>query len=139
MVRNKLRDRVSISRTGLLRRLFIGCCGRFEHSLLSQATELLYSFFRFYPTEPLMLNISSAFHQQQEEDRFFHLGDDARERFLSCLRRNCSKSDQEEPRWSVKELGEFLEQLWDLHRRTDDVSTLPESDATARFIRRFAA
>ena len=86
-----------------------------------------------------MLDISSAFHQQQEQDRFFHLGDDARERVLICLRRNCSKSDQEEPRWSVKELGEFLEQLWDLHRQTDDVSTLPESDVTARFIRRFAA
>ncbi|KAL7579114.1 hypothetical protein ACA910_019144 [Epithemia clementina (nom. ined.)] len=135
----KLSNALSISRVEVFHRLLVGCCGGYEHSLLGPTANLLFNFFRLCPSEQLMLDITSAFQNQQEEQHvFFQLGDNAKELVQICLSRKSSLSDQGESTWTSTNLRKFLEQIWDLHRNTLDASTLPDSDAVSRFMRRYA-
>ena len=124
-----------ISRAGVLSHLMLGCCGRYEHAVLEPTADLLLVLMRHYPSQQVEADISSAFQQQQQG--FFQLGDEAKQVVRICLIRKCSPAGQNDSVWSRKELGRFLEQIWDMHRTTDGISTVPESDAVARFIRRY--
>lgn len=139
IVVEKLRRSVSISWVGVVNRLLKGCSGIYEHSVVGRAADLLFSLFRYCPSDQMMQEMSSVFQNQEQDQRiFFHLGDDAKQLVLNCLTRNCTVSDRGVSTWSRKDLNRFLEQIWDLHRNADDASNLPDSDAVARFMRKYA-
>lgn len=153
---------MSVSYVGVLNRLMIGCCGGYEHSVLGPAADLLLTMFRHCPLDQLMQDMSLAFsqknqpaagpgetsqHHQLPMNNFFHLGKDAQQLVLQCLSRHCSSNtngllsseQQGIVAWSNQDLKTFLEQIWDLHRSTDDASTLTDTDAVSRFLRRYTA
>jgi hypothetical protein len=116
-------------RMDTINRLLMGCCGRYEYSIMGDAAELFCALARVGGAIEIEASIVAALSQD-----YFLLGDPAKNTTLAVLKR-CSHSNVYPP-----ELAVFLESLWRLHQVEDTLATaLPGSDSVRRFLRMYGA
>jgi len=126
--RTAVMENISRIRRGATSRLLMGCCGKFERTLVGPASVLLHT---------MSKKVASPAEHESDilaalQQGFFLLGDDAKTLTLSVFRR-CTDG-----LLSEADLEMFLDRIWEIHR-TDDFSTLPSSDAVARLLAKFGS
>jgi hypothetical protein len=112
-----------------INRLLMGCCGRYEYSIMGDAAELLCALARVGAAGETEASVVAALSRD-----YFLLGDPAKNTTLAILNR-CSQNIMSAP-----ELAVFLESLWRLHQVEDTLATaLPGSDSVRRFLLMFSS
>jgi hypothetical protein len=122
-------ETLSRIRMDTVNRLLMGCCGRYEYSIMGDAAELLCALVRVGTARENEESIVAALSRD-----YFLLGDPAKNTTLAILNR-CSHNIV-----SALELAGFLENLWRLHQVEDTLATaLPGSDSVRRFLRMYGS
>lgn len=126
-LRSFVSEALSRSRSDAINRLLMGCCGRYEYSIIGDAAELLCALARIGAAGETEAIVVAALSRD-----YFLLGDPAKNATLAILNR-CSQNLLTAP-----ELAVFLEGLWRLHQVEDTVA-LPSSDSVRRFLRMYSS
>jgi hypothetical protein len=122
-------EALSRIRMDTISRLLMGCCGRYEYSIMGDAAELLCALSRVGAVGENEASVVAALSQD-----YFLLGNPAKNATLAILNR-CSQNLLTAP-----ELAIFLESLWRLHQVEDTSSSaLPGSDSVLRFLRMYGS
>jgi hypothetical protein len=128
-LRSFVSESLSRIRTDTIHRLIMGCCGRYEYSIMGDAAELICALARVGAVGENEASVVAALSQD-----FFLLGNPAKNATLAILNR-CSQNTLTAP-----ELVIFLESLWRLHQVEDtSASALPDSDSVRRFLRMYGS